>query len=208
MQILIRALLGSALFSVCLSAQQGPLSAIDDRRVAQLLQNGVRQDEIIRLISTAPQVNFDLTPAAMDGLMKAGVSEDVIKTMAARENGPVSAGHQFAASNNGGNNGKPRVFVSTSPNAWSYDFSGSNGRGGSHPQTVEVMKTFGQSCPSVVVTNDPRHAQYTVAFDRESTKILRKDNKMVVFDASGNAVYSSSTRALGNAVRGFCSSLK
>jgi hypothetical protein len=103
--------------------------------------------------------------------------------------------------------GKPRVYVEGTPNAWSFN-NGSSGGGGSHPQLAEIMKTLGHSCPGLIVTNDPKKAQYLVTFERESKKILRKDSKLAVFNSSGDMVYSSSTRALGNGVRGFCSSLR
>jgi hypothetical protein len=103
--------------------------------------------------------------------------------------------------------GKPRVYVQGTPNAWSFDNSSSGG-GGSHPQLAEVMKTLGHSCPGIVVTDDPKQAQYFVTFERESKKILRKDSKLAVFNSSGDMVFSSSTRALGNGIRGFCSSLR
>jgi hypothetical protein len=39
------------------------------------------------MVATAPKIDFDLQPVATDAMMKAGISEDVIKAMAARENG-------------------------------------------------------------------------------------------------------------------------
>jgi hypothetical protein len=45
-----------------------------------------------------------------------------------------------------------------------------------------------------------------VRFEREAHKFIRKDNKLAVFNASGELIYATSTRALGNAVRGFCNS--
>lgn len=80
--------IATTLLSVGLAfAQVEPLT---DARISELAQKGVRSDEMIRLIRTAPSVNFDLAPAAEDQLMKAGVSEDVIKAMAAREMGQVA----------------------------------------------------------------------------------------------------------------------
>lgn len=56
-------------------------------RVADLVRMGVSTPEIMRLIGSAPQANFDLRPGSTDNLLKAGVPEDIIKAMAARENG-------------------------------------------------------------------------------------------------------------------------
>ncbi|MGI9073357.1 MAG: hypothetical protein ACR2JB_19075 [Bryobacteraceae bacterium] len=67
---------------------QGPLI---NSRIGDLVLAGVSQSEIIRIISSAPSVNFDLRPASTDALLKVGVSEDIIKAMAARENGNESA---------------------------------------------------------------------------------------------------------------------
>jgi hypothetical protein len=70
------------------------------------------------------------------------------------------------------------------------------------------MKTFGESCPNAVVTNDPEKADYKVSFERESGKVVRRHNKFVAFNRAGDMVYSSSTRELGNAVRGFCAKIQ
>jgi hypothetical protein len=69
------------------------------------------------------------------------------------------------------------------------------------------MKSFGDSCPNVVVTNRREAATFTVFLERESGKWLRRDNKMVVFDQAGDMVFGASDRELGSAVRGFCTSV-
>src|ERR1700730_2214087 len=50
-------------------------------------------------IATAPSVSFDLSPSAEQAMMSAGVSEDTIKAMAAREEGgaPGSAVQGYPA---------------------------------------------------------------------------------------------------------------
>lgn len=62
----------------------GPLN---DSRIMGLAQAGVSQAELIRMVGAAQQVDFDLRPVATGALAKAGVSEDVIRAMAARESG-------------------------------------------------------------------------------------------------------------------------
>jgi hypothetical protein len=47
-----------------------------------------------------------------------------------------------------------------------------------------------------------------VEFERESSKLARRHNKFAAFNRAGDLVYADSTRALGNAVRGFCSSIR
>lgn len=66
------------------AAQTGPLT---NQRIIELVHSGVRSDELARIIATAPQVSFDLSPAATSSMMQAGVSEDTIKAMAAKESG-------------------------------------------------------------------------------------------------------------------------
>jgi hypothetical protein len=65
----------------------GPLT---NQRVIQLVQSGVSADELLRVIQIAPAVSFSLTPANADQLRRAGVSQETIKMMAARELGLVS----------------------------------------------------------------------------------------------------------------------
>jgi hypothetical protein len=77
---------------------------------------------------------------------------------------PAPTNSQFA---------KPRVFVSDS-NSWetSGGFTATRGStaggfsGGARPQTVEIIKTFSERCPGVVVTIEKAKADYVVLFDR------------------------------------------
>jgi hypothetical protein len=66
----------------------GPLT---NQRVIQLVQSGVRADEVFRAIATAPSCSFNLTPSDVDQLLRAGVSEETIKAMSARQNGQTYA---------------------------------------------------------------------------------------------------------------------
>ena len=111
---------------------------------------------------------------------------------------------------------KPRVFVSDS-NSWqiSGGFAASRGSGGggfsggARPQTVEIIKTFGERCPSVIVTMDKSKADYVVLFDREGGKgILLKHDKIAVFKKDGDALYSGSTRSVGNAIQDSCGAIE
>ncbi len=113
-------------------------------------------------------------------------------------------------------NTKPRVFVSDS-DSWSVagGFSASHGSGsgylagGARPQTVEVIKTFGERCPAIVVTLDKANADYIVLFDREGGKgYARKRDKIAIFRKNADVLYSGSTRSLGNAVQDACSAIE
>jgi hypothetical protein len=73
-------------------------SALDDQRVATL-SGSLTSDELVNLIMSAPEVHFDLSPGSLDALMKAGVSEVVIKAMAARANGKPTTPASASAEN-------------------------------------------------------------------------------------------------------------
>lgn len=111
---------------------------------------------------------------------------------------------------------KPRVFITDSK---SWEISGGFGagggvatgavRGGAKPQTAEIMKTFGERCPEVVVTMKQERADYIILLDHEGGKALaRKDNKVAVFNRGGDMIYSGSTRTLGNAVKDACTAIR
>src|SRR5690349_18610386 len=63
---------------------QEPSGTLTDSRLMGLAQAGVSEAELSRLVAAAPKVDFDLQPVATDAMMKAGISENVIKAMAAR----------------------------------------------------------------------------------------------------------------------------
>lgn len=111
---------------------------------------------------------------------------------------------------------KPRVFVadsdsweigSTSASTGGAGFSRSGG--GARPQTAEIIKTFGQRCPQVVVNNVPSRSDYIVVLDHEGGKSwIRHKNKIAVFfRESGDSVMSQSTLSLGGSVQDACAAI-
>ena len=111
---------------------------------------------------------------------------------------------------------RQRVFVSDSQ-SWELagGFTATNSvatgvvKGGSRPQTVEVMKTFSERCPTVTVTMDKGKADYVVLFDREGGKgLVRKRDKIAVFKKDGDLLFSDSTRSVGNAVQDACEAIE
>lgn len=110
---------------------------------------------------------------------------------------------------------KPRVFV-TDSQSWevrgnsggsSAGFGGS-ASGGARPQTAEIIKTFGERCPSAIVTNKQQRADYVVVLDHEGGKgWLRKDNKVAVFNWEGDSIVSHSTMSLGGSVQDACKAI-
>src|SRR5437870_2095278 len=111
---------------------------------------------------------------------------------------------------------KPRVFITDSQSwemighsagAWNQNGGGfaSTNHGGARPQTAEIIKTFGERCPQVVVNNKLERADYVVVLDHEGGKgYLRRRNKIAVFNKEGDNIGSRSTRSLGNSVQDAC----
>jgi hypothetical protein len=84
----------------------------------------------------------------------------------------------------------------------------SSTHGGARPQTAEIIKTFGERCPDVVVNNKQDKADYVVLLDHEGGKgITKRDNKVAVFNSDGDSIVSHSTRSLGNAVKDACEAI-
>jgi hypothetical protein len=76
-------------------------------------------------------------------------------------------------------------------------------------QTAEIMKTFKERCPELTVTMDRSKAHYVVLLDHEGGKgLVRKDNKIAVFDRKGDLLDSDSTRSLGNSVQDGCDTIR
>jgi hypothetical protein len=80
--------------------------------------------------------------------------------------------------------------------------------GGARPQTAEIIKTFNQRCPEVIITNSVQKADFAVVLDHEGGKgLLRHRNKIAVFNRNGDAIFSDSTRELGNSVKDACQAI-
>jgi|SRR5438132_4400492 len=111
--------------------------------------------------------------------------------------------------------GKTRIYVSDSQSwevngGWgvSHGSAGGYERGGARPQTAEIIKTFNQRCPEYIVTNKKNRANYAVILDHEGGKgVLRRRNKIVVFNREGDAIFSNSTIELGSSVKDACAAV-
>ena len=111
---------------------------------------------------------------------------------------------------------KARVFITDSQ---SWDIAGYGGgagsaggsrtRGGARPQTAEIIKTFGERCPQVLVNNIETKANYIVLLDHEGGKgFLQHRNKVAVFaKVTGDSVMSKSTLSLGGSVQDACEAI-
>lgn len=111
---------------------------------------------------------------------------------------------------------KARVFV-TDSNSWeirseaggsSDAFAGASS-GGARPQTAEIIKTFGQRCPEVIVNNRVSASDYVVELDHEGGKgLLRHKDKIAVFvRTSGDSIFSKSTLSVGGSVQDACGAI-
>ena len=90
---------------------------------------------------------------------------------------------------------KPRVFI-TDSRSWeisggvggTQDAFGGATKGGARPQTAEIIKTFNERCPNVIVNNKQEKADYVILLDHEGGKDgISRDNKVVVFNKDGDS---------------------
>jgi hypothetical protein len=115
-----------------------------------------------------------------------------------------------------GDSAKARVFI-TDSQSWEIAGYGGGGpggggsatRGGACPQTAEIIKTFGERCPEVMVNNIQEKTDYIVVLDHEGGKgVLRHRNKVAVLARiSGDSVVSKSTLSLGGSVQEACDAI-
>lgn len=109
-----------------------------------------------------------------------------------------------------------RIYV-TDSQSWEvrgqWAASGGSGSGytagGARPQTAEIIKTFGERCPDLTVTNNKDKANYAVILDHEGGKALAsRHNKIAVFNRDGDSIFSHSTVSLGNSVKDACEAIR
>jgi hypothetical protein len=111
---------------------------------------------------------------------------------------------------------KPRVYV-TDSNSWSTQGSaggshgsfGASSSGGARPQTAEIIKTFGQRCPQVLVNNRVDVSNYIVELDHEGGKSVfaHKDKIAVFVQKTGDSIFSKSTLSVGGSVQDACAAV-
>ena len=112
--------------------------------------------------------------------------------------------------------GQPRVYV-TDSDSWSTGGSaaGTDGTfaaasaGGARPQTAEIVKTFGERCPQVIINNKQSASNYIVELDHEGGKsaFAHKDKIAVFVQKTGDSVFSKSTLSVGGAVQDACAAI-
>ena len=95
--IFIFAVLGSMVISITGYGQAKP-ATLTNKSILDMKSNGVPAGLIIRRITEAPNVNFDLSDAAIGQLSKAGVSEEIINKMLDKQNAASTTGAGTTAS--------------------------------------------------------------------------------------------------------------
>jgi hypothetical protein len=201
-------------------SQRGPTpgSTLTNQDVLEMLKSGLTVEIVIAKIK-ASTCNFDTSANALEALKNAGVPDGLIVAMVqAPTMTPVSSDPE-----------RPRIYV-TDSQSWSMTgWSASHGslsatangqvigsssgfgitKGGARPQTAEIIKTIGQRCSEMVVTDVPGKADYALLLDHEGGKgLLRHKNKVAVFTKDGEAIFSDSTLTLGEAVEGACKAIR
>jgi hypothetical protein len=111
---------------------------------------------------------------------------------------------------------KPRIYV-TDSDSWSVSSGaggdgsgfGASSSGGARPQTAEIVKTFNERCPQVLVNDRLAASNYVVELDHEGGKSFwaHKDKVAVFVQQTGNSIYSKSTLSVGNSVQGACQAI-
>jgi hypothetical protein len=111
---------------------------------------------------------------------------------------------------------RPRVFI-TDSSSWemprgvggsSSAFAGTS-IGGARPQTAEIIKTFGQRCPSIVINSSAQASDYVVELDHEGGKglLAHKDKVAVFVQTTGDSIFSKSKLSVGGSVQDACDSI-
>ena len=207
--------------------------ALTNETVLKLVKAGIGEDTIVGMVNQQPG-KYALGADDVSTLKTAGVSEKIIAAMivkgatsnagpalgkppaSASENQPTASSVAPGTPSNNQVKGKTRVFVTDSQSwqiAGGFGASAGTGAGavsgGARPQTAEIMKTIGQRCPELTVTNDKTKADYVMILDHEGGKgYARKRNKVAVFGRDGDMAYSGSTRSLGNSVQDACAAIE
>ncbi len=215
--ILLFAALGCMIlcFLVWTQAQEQKVDdskVLTNKDVVDMLSAGLPADIVAAKVKTS-RCNFDTSVPALNALRSDKVPDAVILAM-------VEAPHVTPVIDDG----KTRVFVTDSQSWETYGYSwfhgggsvnggtgsfsqngGSVSGGGARPQTVEIIKTLGERCPDITVTNQPDRANYVVTLDHEGGKgLLKHRNKVALFNRNGDALYSHSTITLGDSVKDVC----
>jgi hypothetical protein len=71
----------------------------------------------------------------------------------------------------------------------------------------KLVTEVNRQCPQVVVTSDLQKAAFAVTVDHEGKNRMSERNKIVVFNHSGDDIYSAATRGLGDSIGDACKAI-
>jgi len=160
-------------------------NALTNRDVVTLANAGFSEKFILRMIATSP-TKFDLTADALADLAKNGITEEIISAMRSPDQIPQLLNVKQTTRNNCC---LSRVFVET----------GSH----SNSQAAAVTKAIEQ-CPGFAVTDRQEEAAFAVILEREPAKWFHRQDRIAVFDSTGDTIFGATTHDLRGAVRDFC----
>jgi len=75
------------------------------------------------------------------------------------------------------------------------------------PQAAEIIKTVGEQCPDLIVTSRRDKSDFVLLIEGKQS-FLHRINEVVVFNHSGDAVYSHSSNNLAHSVKEACTAIK
>ena len=156
-----------------------------DATVVQMVQAKISPDLIILAI-TKCNPKFALDPGSTQYMTQVGVTDEILRAMAAKQNGqpipgvdtvpapPTSQPPQPAP----GPGDKPRVFMSSASkgNVWNAH----------RDQSMELSKDFERDCPTVRITLNQSAADYTIALNHIEVGAFYRDNQFQVADHNGD----------------------
>lgn len=164
-----------------LAADKDPVQQMTNASVVQMVQAKISPDLIILAISKC-EPHFQLDPANAQVMTQMGVTDEIFKAMAARQNGQPIPGVQQPPPEAGPvpeqpRDSKPRVFMQSS--------SHGNNWNSSRDQSMELSKDFERDCPDVRITLNQQNADYTVSLNHIEHGFAR-DNQFQVADKNGD----------------------
>ena len=203
---------------------------LNNDAVIKMVKMGFPQEMIINAINRSPGT-YDTSPVGLVALKNAGVGSNVVSAMVLKDTARVPSSALapptvtappprtlLAATvpSTAQPAERPRVFI-TDSSSWetrgavggsSSGFAGASS-GGARPQTAEIIKTFGERCPSVVINSRAQASDYVVELDHEGGKglLAHKDKVAVFVQTSGDSIFSKSTLSVGGSVQDACDSI-
>jgi hypothetical protein len=75
---------------------------------------------------------------------------------------------------------------------------------------TEILRTFARACPQVTFTNERTKADYAVVLDHKTwmeTSWTAHENEYVIFNRTGDLIYSGATDKMKNAAKDSCKAI-